>query len=111
MAIPDPELEAPARPSPSRFAARVMAIGATPDHALTPIEQRLLKLTAELFTCGLTCAQMRGMAAAGWLPGQPTPPITAEVVGEAARFALAAAVEIEQPLRELRDKLEGRGER
>jgi len=110
MATPTPEVDAPERerPSLSRFAARVLAVGATPDGALTPRELRLLKLVSELFINGMLCAQIAKGMAKERPDGQPVP-VNAEIVAEGARFALAAAVEIEQPLRELRDKLEGRG--
>jgi hypothetical protein len=111
MASPSVDLnESPGRRALSRFASRVLAVGATPDAALTPLETRLLKLTAELFMNCVFCAQIsKTMADPSRPTGQPVP-IDPDIIGTGARFALAAAVEIEQPLRELRDKLEGRGE-
>jgi hypothetical protein len=98
MATPAPGVDAPERerPSLSRFAARVLAVGTTPDGALTPLELRLLKLTSELFINGVMCAQIAKGMAKERPDGQPVP-VTAEIVAEGARFALAAAVEIEQP--------------
>lgn len=114
MATPAPDVDAPERERPTidRFASRMLAVGATPDAALTPLETRLLKLTAELFINCVVCAQIsKSMADPERAASGRPVPVDVDLIATGARFALVAAVEIEQPLRELRDKLEGRRER
>jgi len=83
-----------------RFVERVMQPEFRPD-LLTPLESRLLTITQTFLVNALIMARVDGQP-----PGQILP-LNAETMARGARLALAAAIEVEQPLRQLRDSLEG----
>lgn len=87
-------------PSLRRFRARLM--DAAPVERLSPLEERILAITARFYMDSITLARCARLAGPGDLPA----PVSAEIVAEGARLALAAAIEIEDPLRTIRDRLE-----
>lgn len=81
----------------------------TPPAQLSQVEQRLVALASELFDKILLEVRKDDWLAVGGPVVVPEFPRTtlAQMV-TAHRIALACAVEIEKPLRELRDQLEGK---
>ena len=86
-----------------RFAQRLMA-ARIPAGQLAPLEERLLAVMRPLFSDCLMFARIGRMA-----PGADLPPVTEDLIAEGARFAVVAAVEIEQHLRQVRRRLEDAG--
>lgn len=85
-----------------RFAQKLMASAPAAPERLSAMEERLLALMRPFFLDCITMARVASMP-----PGSlEVPPVTAAVVAEGARLALAAAVEVEFPLRALRGKME-----
>lgn len=87
--------------TPATFAARLLA-NRTPVAQLSPMEKRLLAIAADLFG---NCV---GLACVGRTRADEIDPLTTEIVVEGARLAVAAAVEIEQHLRGVREHVEAR---
>jgi hypothetical protein len=91
----------PKKPAPALVTDFLRSSAANTDQVLAPIERRLAELAKPFFSdLLLFCRIDPG--------GAGLRPISDEAVRVAARFSLVAAIEIEQPLRELRDKL-GKG--
>jgi hypothetical protein len=84
-----------------RFAQKLMATQSVPER-LSAMEERLLAISVIFFRECIIAARVASMPPGSTL----VPPITAAVIAEAARLALAAAVEVEFPLRALRGKME-----
>lgn len=89
----------PPAPSP-RFSDLLFRIESTPVYQLTDIETRLLTIARELFSGLLITVRIEDSPGCADL-GRTTP---AQSV-RAAALAFAAAVEIEKPLRDIRDAL------
>lgn len=75
-----------------------------PENRLTPMEQRLLDIFRVVFLDSVLLARISLMAPTDSAP----PPLDASIVAQGTRYALAVAIEIEAPLREIRDRLEER---
>lgn len=92
---------------PNRLAQALLARGAsTPVDRLSPMERRLLDIAMPFFS--LIAIQLR----VGPGGHDELPPLTQDIAVRAASFALACAVEVERPLRDVRDalNLQPRGE-
>lgn len=82
---------------------------ATPPEQLSQIESRLVRLTGELLPGVVLQVRCDAWDAVGGPSVTPMlPRITLDQIVTAHRIALACAIEIEKPLRELRDKIEGK---
>lgn len=85
------------------FSQLLFAIAETPPSELTDLERRLLAITKELYVNTLVMVRVEAAARADL--DAPIPPATDGQVARAARLAFVAAVEIERPLRDIRDAL------
>lgn len=101
--IPTADAERLARSLTVRLAEEAGKISAA---RLAPVEERLLALAKSFFFDGVLFARANRIEASG-RPIDCTP-IDGGIIAEGARFALAAAIEIEAPLREIRDRMEVR---
>ena len=107
MSPPKPE----PKPEPRNLSEALFPVAAapTPPAQLSQVEQRLVALTTELFDKVLLEVRKDDWLAAGGPAKIPEfPRSTLAQIVTAHRIALACAIEIEKPLRELRDQLEGK---
>lgn len=83
---------------------RLKTEAVTPAHRLSPIEERLLLIAKTIFIDCVICVRANQVEKTG----EPVDriPVSEAISAQAARLALAAAVEMEKPLREVRDRLE-----
>lgn len=99
--LPTVDAERLARSLTARLAEEAGKISAS---RLAPVEERLLAIAKALFVDGVLLARANRIEASG-RPIDCTP-IDGAIIAEGARLALAAAIEIEAPLREIRDRME-----
>lgn len=92
----------PALAPRATFSQLLFAVASTPPSELTDLERRLLAITKELYVNTLVFVQVEAARAD---PDAPIPPATDGQVARAARLAFVAAVELEKPLRDIRDAL------
>lgn len=92
-------VSAPAGP----LSAQLFRLLRTPAASLSEVELRLIRIANELMI-GLAI-QVRYE---GCTDGQNPAPLTPAIVGRVAELAIAAAIAMEKPLRDIRDELEGR---
>lgn len=85
---------------------RLKAEAATPLHRLSATEERLLAIAKTIFIDCVLCARMNRVEKTGEPMDRCL--VTEAIAAEGARYALAAAIEVEAPLRELRERMEGR---
>jgi hypothetical protein len=83
--------------------SRLRRIAATAPGQLTDMESRLVKLTVEFLREVLIVVRCEGAKELS-----DVRPVDPSALAEAARLAFACAVEVEQPLREIRSRMEAR---
>lgn len=101
--IPIADVERLTRTLTQRLAAEATKVA---DNRLSPVEERLLSIAKYLFLDCVLAARANRIEASG----RPVDsnPIDAATIADGARLALAAAVEIEAPLRAIREQMEVR---
>lgn len=85
---------------------RLKAETGTPPYRLSATEERLLAIAKTVFIECVLCARMNLVEKTGEPMDRCL--VTEAIAAEGARYALAAAVEVEGPLREVRERMEGR---
>lgn len=92
---------------PRKFSEALFCASVTPPAQLTAIECRLLAIAGDLFQRTALLIRIMDAVDAGTDPNQPgiMKPLTEAQAGRAAKLSLVAAIELEQPLREIRNKL------
>lgn len=106
MSHPGPHAVADAERLVRSLTQQLAQGGATPSNRLSPVEERLLAIARFFFVDCVLSARANRIEASG-RPIDCTP-IDKATIANGARLALAAAVEIEAPLREIRERVEVR---
>lgn len=92
-------------PGPTRKFSDALFGAQAPPAQLTAIECRLLAIAGDLIPrTALLLRNLEALANGVDLNGK-LPPLSEEQVARVAKLSLVAAIELEQPLREMRDKL------